>query len=248
MSVVRTAPASVSRGSAAGLLQLRLLSGFELCRDDEPIPLPLSAQRVLAFLALASGRLHRVYVAGNLWLDASEERAGASLRTALWRLRRPGCRVVEATGTHVGLTPDVTVDVHEETRRAQRILGAGELAGDDLECLCATGDLLPDWYEDWVILARERFRQVRLHALEQLCLSLAARGRYAEASEAGVAAVAAEPLRESAHRALIRAHLAEGNAVEAIRQYRLLRRLLTTQLGLEPSLEAQSLVAGLLIR
>ncbi len=248
MTVARTAPAGVREGSATGLLRLRLLSGFELTRDDEPVPLPLSAQRVLAFLALGSGRLHRVYVAGNLWLDASEERAGASLRTALWRLRRPGCRVVEATGTHVGLTPDVAVDVHDETRRAHRILDAREPASDDLACLCATGDLLPDWYEDWVILARERFRQVRLHALEQLCLSLAERGRYSEASEAGIAAVEAEPLRESAHRALIRAHLAEGNPGEAVRQYRLLRRMLATELGLEPSAEMERLVAGLPVR
>jgi hypothetical protein len=33
--------------------------------------------------------------------------------------------------------------------------------------------------------------------------------------------VAAEPLRESAHRALIKAHFAEGNPGEAAHQYRL---------------------------
>src|SRR4029077_18810447 len=52
---------------------------------------------------------------------------------------------------------------------------------------------------------------------------------------AGLAAVAGEPLRESSHRAVIRAHLADGNVAEAVRQYRLCRRLLNDHLGLEPS-------------
>jgi DNA-binding SARP family transcriptional activator len=50
-----------------------------------------------------------------------------------------------------------------------------------------------------------------------------------------VAAVAAEPLRESAHSALIRLHLAEGNRSEALRQYCRYRRLLRAELGVEPT-------------
>ena len=61
----------------------------------------------------------------------------------------------------------------------------------------------------------------------------------------GLAAVAAEPLRESAHRAVVSVHLEEGNVSEAIRQYRLCRRLLGTELGIEPSERMQVLVRGL---
>ncbi|MGH8905014.1 MAG: AfsR/SARP family transcriptional regulator [Egibacteraceae bacterium] len=55
---------------------------------------------------------------------------------------------------------------------------------------------------------------------------MTAEGRYSQAIDAGLAAIAGEPLRESAHRALIRAYLAEGNPSEALRQYRIYRRLL----------------------
>ena len=58
----------------------------------------------------------------------------------------------------------------------------------------------------------------------------------------GLAAVAGEPLRESAHRALITAYLAEGNRSEALRQYRFFRHLLADELGLEPSPLMESLV------
>jgi len=74
-----------------------------------------------------------------------------------------------------------------------------------------------------------------LHALDTLCERLTTGGRLEEALEAGLCAVAAEPLRESAHRAVVRVHLEEGNTAEAIRQYRLCRRLLKEQLGVEPS-------------
>jgi DNA-binding SARP family transcriptional activator len=81
----------------------------------------------------------------------------------------------------------------------------------------------------------ERFRQLRLNALESLCAVLIANGRAREAVVAGLAAVAGEPLRESAHDVLIQAHLAAGNVGEARRQFRVYRQLLREQLGVSPS-------------
>ena len=104
---------------------------------------------------------------------------------------------------------------------------------------------MPDWYDDWLLIERERFRQLRLHALEALCSYLADRGLFAAAAQAGLSAVAGEPLRESAHRALITAHLLEGNFSEAMRQYRIYSQILQTQLGLEPSEAIRQLVASL---
>jgi DNA-binding SARP family transcriptional activator len=97
-------------------------------------------------------------------------------------------------------------------------------------------DVLPGWYEeDWILEEREAFRQVRLHALEVVCRMLADLGRYSDAVAAGLAAVRAEPLRESAHRALIVAHLREANYGEAIAQYERCCVLLRDELGVAPS-------------
>ena len=84
--------------------------------------------------------------------------------------------------------------------------------------------------------------QIRLHALEALCERLTSTGCYALAIESGLAAVAAEPLRESAHRALIKAHLAEGNRSEALRQYGRLCDLLRTDLIADPPADVTRLV------
>lgn len=225
-------------------VRLRLLDGFELRQGLKIIPVALSAQRLLAFLALHTRPLQRVYVSGNLWLESSEMHANASLRTALWRLRRQGRGVVEVTSRKLALSSTVVVDVREVAARAHRVL-AQCAEPEDLGVLCDAGDLLPDWYDDWVLIERERFRQLRLHALESLCEASARRGRFADAAEAGLAAVASEPLRESAHRLLIATYLAESNVVEAVRQYRLYRALLRRQLGLEPSPRVQELVKNL---
>jgi DNA-binding SARP family transcriptional activator len=226
---------------------LSLLEGFELRLNGEAVELPLSAQRLVAFLALHNRPLQRGFVAGNLWLDSSEERAGANLRSALWRLHRHGRQLIDARAGRLSLASDVRVDVHQAAEQARRLIetnGSGHVEDPDggFE-LTLTGELLPDWYEDWILGERERFRQLRVHALESLCDRLSAAGRHAQAIEAGLTAVASEPLRESAHRALIRSYLAEGNPAEAIRQYRAYERMLSDELGAQPSPQIRSLVA-----
>jgi DNA-binding SARP family transcriptional activator len=244
-SVVAAASARATQDRRAEVaIQLKLLGGFDLRQEDQSIRLPVSAQRLVAFLALHDRPLQRLYVAGCLWLDSTQEHANANLRTALWRLRRPGCVVVRATPSDLALADGVVVDLDAASAAARRALSHEDERGD-LDELCLAGDLLPGWYDDWLMIERERFRQLRVHALESLCEHCATVEEFADAAAAGLAAVAAEPLRESAHRTLIRAHLAEGNVGEAIRQYTIYRDLLRSQLGIEPSRQLQDLVGAL---
>jgi DNA-binding SARP family transcriptional activator len=226
--------------------QLSLLGGFELRCAGREVAVSRSGQRLVALLALQGRPLERLWVAGTLWLDAPEERAGASLRSALWRLPHPGgATVIEASATHLRLACDVDVDVHQLAARAERLEFPSADLDLDLTPSALARDLLPDWYEDWVVLERERFRQLRLHALEALCAHLTRAGRFGAAVQAGLAAVAGEPLRESAHRSLIQVHLAAGNPGEAVRQYRVYRRLLADELALEPSAAIRGMVEQL---
>jgi hypothetical protein len=94
---------------------------------------------------------------------------------------------------------------------------------------------LPGWYYDWVLLERDRLRQLRMHAPEALADKYAGAGRYGEAAQAAFAAVRAEPLRESAHLTVIRIHLAEGNVAEAVRENESFRALLATEMGVAPT-------------
>ncbi|MGZ4410133.1 MAG: AfsR/SARP family transcriptional regulator [Gaiellaceae bacterium] len=245
-SLLRPARPSRRDAARAAAVRLYLLNGFELVADGVVASLPPGAQRVVAFVALHDRPLLRAYVAGSLWLDSPEDRAAANLRSALWRIQRVEPRLIAASDRQLRLDDDVVVDLRETEILARAVLrgeAPADESGDDLSRLAA--DLLPDWYDDWAFFERERFRQLRLRALEALCDQLARAGRVAEALEAGLLSVAGEPLRESAHRALMRVHLADGNPGEAIRQYRLCERLLRDQLGIEPSARMQEVLRDL---
>jgi DNA-binding SARP family transcriptional activator len=69
-----------------------------------------------------------------------------------------------------------------------------------------------------MVATREWFRQIRPRALEKLCDQHQAAGHLDSAMTAGLAAVACDPLRESAHRRLAFMHISEGNLAEALRQ------------------------------
>lgn len=221
-------------------VRLSLLSGFQLLIDDDVIDVPVSSQRVVAFIGLHGPQL-RTQVARTLWHEVSDQRAVANLRAALWKLHATRERVIAGRAGRLYLRHDVSVDVVEVMHTAREIVGAGRdpracepaAPADVLELL--SNDILPDWDDDWVVFERERVRQLRIHAIEALSVCLRRHRRHAEAVEAGLAAVAADPLRESAQRVLIEAHLAEGNEADARRQFQSFSDLIWRDLGVRPS-------------
>lgn len=224
--------------------RLFLIGGFELQdRDGTVVDLPTAAQRVLAFLALQPRRVSRSVLAGNLWPETNDARAAANLRSALWRLRQPESDIVHSTSTQLWLSPDLWVDVIESAEVARSLLnGSGDETLVGVDPRLFAGELLPDLWDAWLVVERERLRQLHLQALEQLSCLLAAQGRHAKAVLSAMAAVEMDPLRESATRVLIHAHLEQGNRVEAIRRFETYRSVLLEELGLLPSAELVRLV------
>jgi DNA-binding SARP family transcriptional activator len=205
---------------------------------------PDGSKRLLVYVALSSGCVDRRLTAGSLWPDADEPRAAGNLRSALWRLRRAGLDVLECTKSTLALRGGTAVDIDLVRRWAERLIG-GTAAPSELltvDAIRELTDLLPGWYDDWVIFERERLRQKLLHALEALSRLLTADGQHAQAIEAALAALAVDPLRESAARALIEAHLAEGNLGEARRAYAQFSETLQRELGVRPGAQLQSLM------
>jgi DNA-binding SARP family transcriptional activator len=136
------------------------------------------------------------------------------------------------------LHSDVSVDVDQLFSDAASIdQGLGDVAPRIFEA-----DLLPGWDEDWLVVDRERIRQARLHALERLSEGHLRAQRYAPALDAALAALHADPLRESAHRAVIGVHLGEANFVEAILQFERCRSALADELGVAPSRALQAMM------
>jgi DNA-binding SARP family transcriptional activator len=216
---------------------VHLLAGPYVTVGAERREIPEGCKHLLAFVALRPRRVERRQAAGILWPFGDEERAGGNLRSALWRLRRADIHVVVADKWSLALRAEVLVDLHLTEQWATRLI---EGRADERDLAVSPSavdalDLLPGFYDDWVLMERERIRQRILHALEALSERLAAVGRFADAVEAALLATSAEPLRESAQRALIKAHIAEGNHTEARRSYLAYRDLVYRELGVAPS-------------
>ena len=229
-------------GSVPGPLRIEisLLGTFSVRVGGEPIrALTSNSRRLLAFLALRDRAVTRIAMAGTMWPDSSDQRAAASLRAALTRLEEPARPAVVMASTGLRLAETVAVDLRDSQALARRLLERGGSPTEaDLSPVAVSAlsvELLPDWYDDWVVMEAADWRQLRVHALEAQARLLTAGGHLAEAAGAARAAIKAEPLRESAHASLVKVHLAEGNQAEAVRVFNRYRALLLDELGLEPT-------------
>ncbi|MCI2424238.1 hypothetical protein MOQ72_43285 [Saccharopolyspora sp. K220] len=230
-------------------VRIVLLGGFEFTYLGTGISLPAGAQRLLAFLALHTDGAHRVAAAEHLWPDCGSSRASANLRSALWKVRQVGpVTVIDSVGSRLRLSPAAHVDLHQVWYQAQQIFDVGRSSQECCDELIndLTQELLPGWSEDWLVLERDRWDQMRLHALENLAQQLRTAERYLPALNTALAALAIEPLRDTAHRIVIDVHIAEGNLACALKHYRRYRAILHQELGVAPSAQMTQLVRDLM--
>jgi DNA-binding SARP family transcriptional activator len=222
------------------------LGGFQLSVPDN-LSIPLGAQRLLALLALEDGEVDRTTATERLWPDSRPDRAAANFRSALWQGKRAGsATLIDCVGQRLHLASLVRVDLHELLRKARQIVESSPSASGDPGHQEIIGglsrELLPTWSDDWLVPRRVRWDQVRIHALEMLAQQFLTIQNYLAALEAALAAVAIEPFRESAHRLVLKVHIAEGNSACAMKHYQRYRRLLEREIGVKPSRQMVELI------
>lgn len=189
--------------------------------------LSLPGRRLLAYLALRRQPVARSWASAHLWPDVSDEAARANLRRALWHV---------PSGWVAAVGDDLVLDAESDLEEAHRI-AARALVGEPLaleEIALLSNDILPGWNEEWVLPEYDLFHLLRVQALEAACRTMLSSGHYGLATQAGAAAIVAEPLRESAAEALIDAHLAQRNRYQAVQCFRMLAQRLDQELGVEP--------------
>jgi tRNA A-37 threonylcarbamoyl transferase component Bud32 len=143
-------------------------------------------------------------------------------------------------------TSDVWVDVEaaaDAIHDAEGELRAGRPAGafgpSAIAHHIARRPFLPGERGPWVDSQRERLRGILVRALECRGEVYLWNREIPLAVEAAKEAIALEPFRETAHRTLIRAHAALGNAAEAKRAFTRCRELLANGPAISPSSETQ---------
>jgi len=210
--------------------RVSVLGCFALKHDTTTVPLRVDARRLIAYLAVHPHLLPRAALAADLWPGVDLDAAARLLRDAVRAVDVPGLLDgVRQSDRPLALAADTVVDLAEAMHLVRALPERPVEEDTDLTLLAA--DILPGWTAGWIAVERERFRQLRLHALEERSLRCSAAGRYGEAVRVAELAVRSAPSRESARRVLIEAHLAEGEVAAAVAVYDEYQELLRSSVG-----------------
>lgn len=224
------------------MLEIRLLGEFDVRLEGKPIEIPSRpAQSLLAYLVLnAETRHRREKLAGLLWPESEESNARSNLRHALWRLRKSiGEKYILADKVSISfmLSEDCELDVS--------FLGEEKIEAESIADLISEvsvygGELLPGFYESWVVLERERLRSTFEQTIKRLLDLLIEKRSWLEVLEWGERWIALGYVPEPAYRALMVAHSGLGDSSGVAVVYQRCRQALRSELGVEPSEQTQS--------
>jgi tetratricopeptide (TPR) repeat protein len=210
--------------------RVTVLGSFTLSADGSGVPLGVDARRVVAYLAVHPRPQERAALAADLWPGVDPAAARTILAEAVAAVDVPGLiEGAEDPQAALSLAPGVAVDLAEAMTLIRALPTVpGEV---DVDTTGLDKDILPGWTATWIAVERERFRQLRLHALEERTQRLAAAGRFDDAVAMARAGVRTAPSRESARRALIEAYLAQGDVAAAVNEYDEYQELLRSSVG-----------------
>jgi DNA-binding SARP family transcriptional activator len=214
-------------------LELRVIGAFQARIDGHARPIPHSAERLVAVVALV-GPLARSYASRLLWPDAAPERARANLRAALARLAVAAEGLIHVSGEILSLGDAVAVDLDAAQAWIHATIYESSRAAVTPPPLAIGRPVLPGWEDEWLDGPRERLQMLQAQALETAAERLLAASHPAEALPYALSAVELQPWSESANRLVIEIHARRGDPSNALRRYRRFRRALEVELGVQP--------------
>ncbi|MBP2368209.1 AfsR/SARP family transcriptional regulator [Pseudonocardia parietis] len=227
---------------------VRVLGAFGLRAGGQAVPLPVDSRRLVAYLAVHARPQPTAALAADLWPGIGPAPAARLLDEAVTGVDVPGLLTADDRGRR-HLDENVVVDL-TEAMLLVRGLSAPSTVRTVREIGCPgtallEADILPSWTAPWLAVERERFRQLRLFALEGLSGTLTDVGRHDDAVAVARRAVQSAPSRERSRRALVEALLAGGQVAEALAEYDRFQQLLRNSVGATADSELDRLLAPL---
>ncbi len=253
-------------------LALNLLGPLHITRDGATVVFRSDKERaLLAFLVVEADRPHRrEALTGLLYPDQAQTQAQSNLRKTLFRLRAALGESAKSSAGLLLITPKTvqfnpasphTLDVQEFRARVERTRqhkhrraetcarcaqelehAAGIYRGEFLAGFTHSGS---DLFEEWAVITRERLHQQALDALEQLVAFFLHRREWDALITHARRLLELEPWRESAHRALMQAFVAQSQRAAAFGQYEQCKNILAEHFDAEPERETRALYASI---
>ena len=226
------------------VLSLALLGEPRLSGPDgAEITVPSrKSMALLAYLAANRGRsASRERIMGLLWGDRFDQQARQSLRQTLYSLRKllgpDGENALSVAGDTVSLNASsVRTDLSEFERLAvsnepEAVAEAIRLYRGPLMAGFAIRDAA---FMEWLESERTRLQDLAASALYRIAKHYKAAASYDDALTMARRLLDLNPLREKAHRLIMRIHAKSGDRAQALLQYQRCADLLHRELGVEP--------------
>ncbi len=237
------------------MLRIRLFGPVQASQDGAALPMPdrHDVIRLLAYLLLHRDRpLARKTVAFVLWPDNPEANARAQLSRTLYRLQHEFLPPATGRGDGAWLKASTSelqwsgerpawLDLQEFQERCDRWMGplAPDLRREAIDGLerarrLYRGELLQDYADEWIEAERKVFATRFERLLERLAQLYVLEAQADLAIELCQQLLARDPLRESAYRTAMYAHMVKGERSGALRQYAACAELLRAELDILP--------------
>jgi predicted ATPase/DNA-binding SARP family transcriptional activator len=231
------------------MLEVRLLGKFDVKWDGEPVTIASRpAQSLFAYLILNAGTSHRrEKLAGMLWPDSLEDTARENLRHALWRVRKAlssGSSSEYLLADDRSITFNSSAEYRLDTAELEKLTDFASV--DELLNVLSEyqGELLPGFYDEWVLLERDHLYSIFEHHMARLMSLLQNEKRWLDIIDWGERWIKLGQKPEPAYRALMSAHAAKGDMSKVAATYERCVKSLT-EFGFEPSEQTRVLYEGL---
>lgn len=242
------------------MLQINLLGKLSVHRNtDDDVALPLKAQELLGFLLLFPKHAHlREVLAAHLWGESNAAQAKKYFRQTLWHLQsllsqepethEEPLLLVDGDWVQVNTNASLWVDTWllQKAFHTCKDCAGEKLADEQAEWLKdivtrCHGELLPNWYYDWCLLERERYRSMLFVLLDKLVAYCIAHEQWESGIQYGMMLLQMDQSREKGHRHLMQLYYLSGDRTAALRQYHYCQRLLQAEFAVEPTEKTQQL-------
>lgn len=246
-------------------LNIYLFGEPRVCLGSQP-PLRFPTQKTLELVVIAAlsvgDQITRERMATALRDDMPDAQSRRALSTDLWRLRQlfsdsgvDSADYLHADRRTLGFRNDAAIflDVAAFERATDKALRTGPDAMHKADA-AAVADALSLYRDDflvsldreWCLILRENLRAKYTACLDLLLSFEMKSDAWQRALHWAERLIAADPLLEHGHRAVMQCQFLLGNRGVAIRQYTKCAALLRRELGVEPAPETQRMYRGLL--
>jgi predicted ATPase/DNA-binding SARP family transcriptional activator len=237
-------------------LYVFLFGAFRLELNALPVFLPTrKIESFLAYLILHPEPHTREKLAALCWGDVSDVQARASLRTALAAIRKhisAHLLITNRQSIQINSAYPMWVDVFafEKGIKSKLKESEWELTTNGFQSKVNElqraislyqGDLLSDFYDDWIFPGREYYRSLYIDTLLGLAQEMRSHSEYEHAIEFAQKVLASDPANERAHQHLMFCYLANGDRSAALKQYDVCQRALREELAVDPLPETTAL-------